>query len=190
MLQRDAAVVGERQLVERAQAVGALVNVLAAGGLARVAIRFERSHDRLEVARRERALVVTDDVRDAQVRIGLQQRRPDRVAAGQQPAAEVQPQLFDPPVGPAVGDDRDRKIDSSVLIIEMKHELPETVPLGVNALDLLDGVVPSEPGARFGHERRKGPAPFTRPRTGSCSSGMPTNDPLSASGSPAIRPSK
>ena len=37
---------------------------------------------------------------------------------------------------------------------------------------------------------RNARTPFTRPRTGWCSSGTPANDPTSASNSPVIKPSK
>jgi hypothetical protein len=37
---------------------------------------------------------------------------------------------------------------------------------------------------------RNARVPLTRPRVGSCSSGSAANDPTSASGSPAIKPSK
>ena len=61
------------QLVERAQTVAASVHVPAARGLAGVAVRFECRHDRVDVARRERALVVAHDVRT--------RAAPDRAAA-------------------------------------------------------------------------------------------------------------
>ena len=49
-------------LVERAQAVEAPVDVLAARRLAGVALGFECRHDRVDVAGRERTLVLAHDV--------------------------------------------------------------------------------------------------------------------------------
>jgi hypothetical protein len=50
------------------------VHVLAARGLAGVAVVFERRNDHLDVAGRQRALVLAHDVRLDQVRIGREQR--------------------------------------------------------------------------------------------------------------------
>ena len=63
VLQRDAAAVREEQLVEGAQTVRAAVDVLAARRLAHVAVGLERRDDRVDVAGRERALVLAHDVR-------------------------------------------------------------------------------------------------------------------------------
>ena len=62
VLERNAAAVREKVLVELAQAVGSPVNVCASGGLARVAVGLERRHDRVDVAGSERALILADDV--------------------------------------------------------------------------------------------------------------------------------
>ena len=40
------------------------------------------------------------------------------MAASEPPVAEIDPQLAEPPVGTAVGDDRDRKIDPPRLTVE------------------------------------------------------------------------
>ncbi len=50
------------------------MDVLAARRLAGVAVRLEGRDDRVDVAGRERALVLGHDVRLAQRRVGLQQR--------------------------------------------------------------------------------------------------------------------
>ena len=145
-------------LVERAQAVWASVDVLPARGLPGVAAGLECRHDRLEVAGRERALVLGHDLRLAQLRVGLQQRRAVRVAAVQRPAAEVDPQLVHQSVGHAVGDDRDRQIDSPGLAVEMENHLLEAARLGDDVLDVLDrDVALREPRVRFADERLERP---------------------------------
>jgi hypothetical protein len=60
--QWDAAVVREQQLIEGAQVVWASVDVLAARRLAGLPVRFERRHDRVDIAGRERTLIFGDDV--------------------------------------------------------------------------------------------------------------------------------
>ena len=62
VLQRDAPVVREQVLIEVAQAIEASVDVLATRRLSGVAVRFECSHDRVDVAGRERGLVLGNDV--------------------------------------------------------------------------------------------------------------------------------
>jgi hypothetical protein len=62
VFQRDAPVVREQQLVEDTQAVAASVDVPATRRLASVAVRFECRHDRIDVAGRERALVLAHDI--------------------------------------------------------------------------------------------------------------------------------
>ena len=76
------------------------------------------------------------------------------MAAGQRPAAEVDPQLVDPSVGLAVGDDRDRKLDSPRLTIEVQDHLLKAASLGNDMLDILDrDVAPSYPRVHLGDER-------------------------------------
>ena len=85
VLERDAAAIGEEQLVVRAQLIGAPVDVAVAGGLAHVPVRLERCEDRFHVAGRERALILADHVGLVNVEGGLEQRRAVLVAAGQRP---------------------------------------------------------------------------------------------------------
>jgi hypothetical protein len=61
----------EQELIEGAQAVWASVDVLAARRLASVAVQFQCRHDYVDVSGSERTLVFGDDVRLAQLRIGL-----------------------------------------------------------------------------------------------------------------------
>jgi hypothetical protein len=131
-----------------------VVHVLAARGLPGVPVRFECRHDRVDVARRERPLVLADDVRLAQLRVGLEQGRASGVAAGKRPAAEVHPQLVDPSVRLLVGDDRDRKIDPPPFSVQVQNHLLEAVPLADEALDVLGrGVALREPTVHFGDIR-------------------------------------
>lgn len=51
------------------------------------------------------------------------------VSTSERPAAEVDPQLVDLPVGPEVGDDRDGKIDLPALSVEMENYILKAVPL-------------------------------------------------------------
>ena len=83
------AAVREQQLVKRAQAVATSVDVPGARRLAGVAVRFECRHDRVDIARRERTLIVAYDIWLAQLRIGLQQRWAVGVPTGERPATEV-----------------------------------------------------------------------------------------------------
>ena len=62
MLERDPAPAGEQLPVERAQAVGAAVDVWLPCGLAGIAVGFEGLDDGVRVARGERPLVLADDV--------------------------------------------------------------------------------------------------------------------------------
>ena len=167
------------------------MDIVAAGGLAGIAVRFEGRHDRVDIAGRQRTLVLGHDIRLAQLRIGLQQRRAVRVAAGQRPAAEVHPQFLDASVGLAVGDDRDRKVDSLGLTVEVENHLPKAASLGDDVLDVLDrDVAPREPRFRFGGVRLERPRALDPPAYGVVQLGSPANDPTSASNSPAIKPSK
>ena len=102
------------------------------------AVRFERGDDRVDVAARERTQVLGHDVRPAQLGVGLQQGRAVHVAAGQRHAAVVDPQLVDPPVRFAVGDDHERKRDPAVLTVEVQHHLLEAVSPEDDVLDVLD----------------------------------------------------
>ena len=142
MLQRDAAAVRAQQLVERAQALGAAVDVLAARGLTGVAVRFEGRDDRGDVAGRERALVLGHDARLAQLGVARQQRRADRVPAGEWPAAVVDPQLVEPLPGEVVGDERERQIHAAALAVDVQDDLLEAALLEDDALDVLDRDVP------------------------------------------------
>jgi hypothetical protein len=154
-------------LVEGSQAVGAAVDVLAARGLAGIAVRFECRHDRVDVARGERALVLGHDVWLAQLRVALQHGRTVRVAAGQRPAARVDPELVEPTVELAVGDDRDRKIDSPVLAVEVQKHLPKAVPPGDDALDVVyRNVALLQPRALFSDEGLEGARALDPPAHG------------------------
>jgi hypothetical protein len=89
------------------------------------------------------------------------------VVAGERPVAEVDPQLFDPPVGPEVGHDRDRKIDSSALPVEMENDLLEAVSLSDDVPHVLDQeVVLPEPRAHLGGECLEGPCALDAPADG------------------------
>ena len=71
------------------------------------------------------------------------------MAPGQWPAAVVDPQLDDPSVGLLLGDDRDRKIDSFGLAVEVENHLHEAAPPRDDILDVLDrGVALAEPRVR------------------------------------------
>jgi hypothetical protein len=113
------------------------------------------------------------------------------VAAGEWPVAEIDPQLVDPPAGPAVGHDCNREVDSACLTVEVENYLLEALSLGDDVLDVLDrDVVPTQPRARFGDERLEGPHALDTPAYGVVQLGTPAKDLTSASGSPASRPSK
>ena len=151
MLQRDAAVVREQQLVEGAQAVVASVDERRARGLAGIAVGLERRHDRIRVAGGKGARVFGDDVRLVELRVELQHRRPDRVVASQRPAAVVDAQFADPPVGFLVGDDQDRKADSRVLAVKVDDHLREAAMTRDDILDVFDrGLLPAQPRIRLG----------------------------------------
>jgi hypothetical protein len=96
-----------------------------------------------------------------QLRIGLKHGRANRVAAPQRPAAVVDPQFDDPPVGLLVGDHQDRKAHSSVLALEVDDHLREAAMVRDDVLDVLDrGVLLLEPGLGCGHvclERPRAP---------------------------------
>src|SRR5262245_17094483 len=80
------------------------------------------------------------------------------MAAGERPTAVVHPQFVDPSVGLAVGDERDRKIDSSDLTVEVENRLPKAASLAGDVLDVLDqDVVLAEPRVRFDDERLERP---------------------------------
>ena len=114
------------------------MNVVAACRLAGRAVRFECRHNRVDVARRQRGLVLGHHTRRPQLRIGLQHWGAVRVTARQRPAAVVHPQLVDPSIGLAVGDDRDRKPDPSGVTIEVDNGLLKPMPLHDHPLDILD----------------------------------------------------
>jgi len=75
-LEGCAAAVGEEPFVERAKPVRAPVARCIAGRLADVPIRLECCHHRVDIAGRERPVVLADDVGRLEVRIRLQQRWP------------------------------------------------------------------------------------------------------------------
>ena len=131
--------------------------MVAAGGLSGVATGFERGQDRVEVAAGERALVVADCVRLAQLWVRLEHGRAVRVPACQRPIAVVDPHLFEPSIGPLVGDDRHRKIDPPVLTAEVEDRLTNAAVLGPQEADFLNrGVAVLQPclgGRRIGGER-------------------------------------
>lgn len=58
------------------------MEVLAASRLPGVTVGFEGGQDRVEVAGGQRVLILTDDTRLAQLRVGFQQRWAARVTAG------------------------------------------------------------------------------------------------------------
>jgi hypothetical protein len=101
-----------------------------AGRLAHVAVRLERGEDRFDVARREGALILADDVGLVEVGVWLEQRWAVRVAAGQRPGAEVQAQLDDALVLVAVGDERQGKADTAAVAVEVEDELFDPARIG------------------------------------------------------------
>src|SRR5215216_181613 len=157
VLKRDAAAIGEERLVERAQLVGAPVDVAIAGGLAHVPVGLERGEDRLEVAGRERALILADDVRLGEVEGRLKQRRTVRVAAGQRPGAEVQAQLEDALVLlVVVAGERKGKTDASAVAVEVEHDLFDPARIRDEEVDVLDiDIAFRQPGGRIGDEAPK-----------------------------------
>jgi hypothetical protein len=60
---------------ERDQLVPAAMDVRPAGGLADVRVGLKGGHGGFDVARRERALILADDVGLVEVGVGLQQRQ-------------------------------------------------------------------------------------------------------------------
>jgi len=74
-----------RRRVKRAQLAGAAADVLSVGRLPYVPVRIERRDGRFDIAGREGALVVANDVGLLDAGVGLQQRRPGRVRASQRP---------------------------------------------------------------------------------------------------------
>src|SRR3954466_8547864 len=155
--QRDAAV-GEQPLVEGPQALRTVVDVLAAGGLAGVAVGLERRDNRIDVAGRKRAAVVGHDVRLVHLRVGLEQGRAARVVAGQSPGAAVDPQLVDESAGRAVGDDRHREVEGAAGTVKVEDHLLEAALLEDDVLDGLDArVVLTQPRSALSHERLESP---------------------------------
>ena len=138
VLQRDAAAVGEEPLVQRTQLVGAAVDVGVARRLAQRAVRLERGEDGVDVAGGERALVVADHVGQGEVVDRLEQRRAVRVAAGQRPGGEVQPQLDDALVLVVVGRERHRKADAPAVGVDVDDDLLEPARMRDQEVDVLD----------------------------------------------------
>ncbi len=64
------------------------------------------------------------------------------MTARHRPAAVVHPQLLDPPIGPAVGDYRDRKTNAPGVTVEMHHVLLKPASLGHNMIDVLNRTDP------------------------------------------------
>src|SRR5215207_6262309 len=156
VLKRDAAAIGEEQLVERAQLIGAPVDVAVAGGLAYVPVRLERGENRFDVAGRQGALILADDVGLVQVEGRLEERRAVRVAAGQRPGAEVQAQLDDALVRIVVGGERQRKADASAVAVEVEDDLFDPARLRDEEVDVLDlDVAFRQPGGHIGDEAPK-----------------------------------
>ena len=76
------------------------------------------------------------------------------MAAGQCPGAELDPQLVDVAVVLAVGGDRDRKLDSPRLTVEVQDYLLKAVSFGNDMRDILDrDVAASYPGVHLRDER-------------------------------------
>ena len=111
---------------------------LAPGGLAGVAIRFERRDDRVHIAGRQCALVVRHDTLRAQIRIALQQGRAMHVTTRQGPDAVVDPELDEPTVGAPVGDDRDRNVHSLTVTVEVENDFLESPRLREYMLDRIE----------------------------------------------------
>src|SRR5205085_18069 len=82
--------------------------------------------------------------------IGLQQGWAVHVASRQRPAAVVDPEFEDAPVGLLLRDDRDRKIYRRGLAVEMKNYLREPALPRDDVLDVLDrDVALVKPRVRF-----------------------------------------
>jgi hypothetical protein len=82
---------------------------------------------------------------------GWQQGWSVLVAACQRPAAGVDPQLVDPPVGLVIGDDRDREVDSPGLTVKVENHLLEASGLGDDVVHVLDRrVALREPSVHLG----------------------------------------
>src|SRR5580700_863901 len=78
------------------------------------------------------------------------------MAAGQWPAAEVDPQFVDPLVGLLLRHDRHRNVDSSGRCVEVEDDLLEAVSLPEAVVDVLDqDVALVEPGVHLGGVRHK-----------------------------------
>src|SRR4029453_5596873 len=114
VLQREAAD-REQAAVQAGEAVAALVDVLAAGGLAGVPVRLEQLQHVLEDAGGQGVLVAPDHRGQDQVRPLGQQRWPDPVAAFQRPHAVVDADLGEP-VAVALGHQGDRQLDLAVFV--------------------------------------------------------------------------
>jgi hypothetical protein len=153
VLERDAAAVGEERRVEGAQLVGAAVDVLTAGRLAHVPVRLERRDGRFDIAGREGALVLADDVAVLEAGVGLQQRRPARVRAGQRPGAEVHAQLEDAGVLVAVGGKGQGKLHAPIVAVDVKDDLLDAAARRDDEIDVLDrDVALRDPGVGVRHE--------------------------------------
>ena len=179
-----------RALVVRAQLIGARWR-RRAGRLVHLSVRLERGDARFDVAGRERAQVLADDVGLAHVGVGLEQRRAARVAAGQRPAAEVQPQLDDPLVLLVVGDDRKGKPDASAVAVEVHDDLFD--PARIRDEEVTCSTVPvafRQPGRRVGDEAPERGLALDPPAHRVMYLGHARNESSSASISPVSSPSK
>ena len=136
-------------------------------------------------------MVLADHVGHLQGRIWLKQRRAGPLHTGQRPPAEVDPQLGHAALWVEVGGERHRQFDRAAVAGDVQHELLNAPRRRENGIDVLHAdAALGHPAGRVGDEARNPEAPRMRPLTGWCTSGSPANDPMSASISPVIRPSK
>jgi hypothetical protein len=152
VLLRNAAAVGELASVEVAQLLAAAVQVIGTGRLARVAVGLEGLDDGVEIAGGERAGTHRRD-RGGAARNREEQRRPVRVAAGVGPAAEVDPELFDPLLGVVLDDQSVWELDPPRVGVESDEHLFEAPRLGDDDVGFAGrGVMRGEPPAHVGDE--------------------------------------
>ena len=125
----------------------------SARGLADVAVRFERLHHRVDVAGRERAVKLADDVGRVQVRVWLEQRRPDSAHTGQGPPAVVDAQLGHPRLRVEVRCERHRQLDRAGVAVDVQYELLDAARGREEGVDVLHGdAALGHPGGGVGDE--------------------------------------
>jgi hypothetical protein len=149
VLELDPAAVGEESTVERVQRVGSTVHERPAGRLPHRGVGPERRQQPIDVPRHERPLVVADDAGHPEAARRLEDRRADRVAAGQRPAAEVHALLDDPPPLVLVTGDGHGEVD----IADVQDALLDPAAADNDELDVLRrSPTLGQPASRLHHE--------------------------------------